>query len=253
MKHTDQIGSKAYTALQKTNASFYDSSVDCGVTSFRFECEMVKPLVTHLPHIFHLYPGQRARLLREQSIGAVIPDLLLGIWSGELPRYDYLNTVSRHVLVWMAMQGVVENQQQLQEHLLISENAATSAVSNLQRVGALSKKDSGEVILRPEFDVSGSVRLIAIEMKLRRWREALSQAVEYARFANEAYVVLDGSQVEVDSEIENSFVSRGIGLFIQRNGELEQRIMAICASPAPSVERLFAVSKLTRSGPYCLA
>jgi hypothetical protein len=239
--------------LQNLQRPTYDSSVSCDATSFRFECEMVKPLVALLPSVFDLHTGQRARLLREQPIGSVIPDLLFGIWSGELPRYARLNTVSRHILAWLSTQKIANSEEQLRNDLLLSQYAAESAVSALKHVGAISKRDSGEVELRPEFDVSGSVRLIAIEMKLKRWREALMQAIEYRKFADEAYVVLDGNQVRMTIEVRDAFVANGIGLFLQCGAELEREVSAEPLAPPPSAERLFAVSKLTSSGPYCLA
>jgi hypothetical protein len=114
---------------------------------------MVKPLVALLPALFELHSGQRARLLREQPIGEVIPDLLFGIWHGELPRYR-LNTVARHILAWLSTRGAAHNERQLHEDLLISRQAVESAVSSLKRVGAISERDSGEVELLPDFEVS---------------------------------------------------------------------------------------------------
>jgi len=240
-------------ALQNLQVPTYDSYVSCKATSFRFECEMVGPLVTLLPTVFDVHTGQRARLLREQPIGSVIPDLLFGIWSGELPCYRGLNMVSRHILAWLSTQRMANSEEQLREDLLLSKHAADSAVSTLRRIGAISKRDSGEVELRPEFDISGSIRLIAIEMKLKRWREALAQAIEYRKFADEAYVVLDGNQVRMNTDIREAFVANGIGLFLQGSGAIEREIPAELIAPAPSEDRLFAVSKLASSGPYCLA
>lgn len=214
---------------------------------------MVKPLVELLPTVFEMRTGERARLLHEQSVGSVIPDLLLGIWSGDLPSYRSLNIISRHIVAWLSKQGVANSEQQLRKNLLLSKQAVDSAVSTLKRVGAISKRESGEVELRPEFDVSSSIRVIAIEMKLRRWREALTQAIEYRKFADEVYVVLDGCQVRANDEIINNFTAHGIGMFLQRYDGLERKISAEKRTPAPSVDRVFAVSKLASSGPYCLA
>jgi len=231
----------------------YHSNVSGEAASFRFECEMVKPLVSLLSTVFDLHEGQRARLLREQTIGSVIPDLLLGIWSGELPRYEGLNTISRHILAWLSAQRIANSEEQLREDLLLSQHAADCAVSTLTRVGAISKRDSGEVELRPQFDGSCLVRLIAIEMKLKRWREALAQAIEYRKFADEAYVVLDENQVRINNELRDAFLANGIGLFLQSNGAVKREITAEPMTPAVSVERLFAVGKLASSGPYCEA
>jgi len=219
---------------------------------FRFESEMAEPLIARIPSVFHLDSGKRLRVLRETAIGPVIPDLLLGIWSGDLPRCAGLNPVSRHILAWLSEQKATSSEDQLCERLFLSEHAATSAILALQRVGAIIKRESGEVQLRPEYDVSGSVRLIAIEMKLKRWREALQQSVAYRKFADEAYVVLDGNQVHVNTEVREAFIASGIGLLLQYGEELWSEIMAPPTVPPASVDRLFAVSKLA-CGPYCFA
>ena len=223
-------------------------------TPFRFECDMLNPLIESLSAVFRLHSGQRLRILREPAIGSVVPDVLVGIWSGELPRWGNLNSVSRHVLAWLSAQKVASGEQQLREELLISDHAAIAAMSTLKRVGAIAKRESGEIELRPEFDVSHAVKLIAIEVKLRRWREALEQAIAYREFADEAYVVLDGNQVRLDANIRAAFVSNGIGLFLQRGRDVKRNIAAVSRTkPNPSDERLFALGKLTVSGPYCLA
>jgi hypothetical protein len=226
----------------------------CANTAFRLECEMTEPLLAFFPSLLGLRSGQRAKVLFEPTIGSVIPDILVGIWSGDLPRYRGLNAVSRHILAWLSAQKVASGEAQLREELFISHNAAASAVSALKRIGAVAQRESGEVELCAEFHLSNSVKLIAIEIKLRRWREALAQAISYRQFADKAYVALDGNQVKVNADMRAVFATHGIGLLMQRGPELKCEIAAIdCAKPAPSVDRLFAVSKLDRAGPYCLA
>jgi hypothetical protein len=214
---------------------------------------MVKPLLAILPVIFELSSGQRARVLRETAIGSVIPDLMIGVWSGDLPRYAKLNGVSRHILAWLSTEKAVRDAEQLRDALFLSKHAADSAVSTLKRIGAIDKRDSGEIELRSEFDISHSVRLIAIEIKLKRWRQALAQAVEYRKFADEAYVVLDGAKLQVGAEMTQTFLAHGVGLLLQRGEELRKEIPADSATPLPSAVRLLAVTKLSTSGPYCLA
>ncbi|MGH9715475.1 MAG: hypothetical protein ACRD4R_01910 [Candidatus Acidiferrales bacterium] len=129
---------------------------------------------------------------------------------------------------------------------------ASSAVTRLEQVGAVVKRDSGELFLRPQFDVLGAARLIAIEMKLKRWREALDQAIAYRSFADEVHVVMDGAQVRISDSARDAFVSSGVGLILHCDSGFLREVPACRVMPAPSVDRLFALTKLT-SGPYCLA
>jgi len=213
---------------------------------------MEEPLVAHLSLAFDLASGQRARLLRQPTIGPVIPDMLLGIWSGDLPRWRSLNPISRHILAWLSVQKTANDEEHICDSLFISRNAASTAVSLLERVGAIAKKDSGEIALQQEFDASNSVRIIAIEMKLRRWREALEQAIAYQKFADEAYVVLGETQRQLSCEARDAFSSCGVGLIIYDDGRFEAQISAASKMPIPSADRVLALTKLS-SGPYCSA
>src|SRR5882724_291659 len=228
----------------------YDCDVSDKATPYRFEREMVAPIVSHLPSIFEALKGQRTLLLREQAIGAVVPDLLFGIWSGDLPRCSGLNLVSRQILAWLCVQKKADSAELLSEHLFISEKATYAAVSALERLGAISKRTSGEVELRPEFNISESIYLVAIEVKLKRWREALLQAMQYRSFADEAYVAVDARQVRITADVRAMFVSSGVGLFLQSGRSIEKMIDAQARTPQPSVERLFALSKFATSGLY---
>jgi len=221
---------------------------------FRLESEMLNPLVDCLPTVFQLHTGERAKVLVEPTIGSVIPDVIFATWSGELPRCDTLNSVSRHVLAWLTSQKIASGEVQLCEELFLSQQAAAAAVSSLKRIGAVAQRESGEVELCPHFDPSGVVTLIALEVKLKRWREALEQAAAYRTFADQAYVVLDGNQVKLTATMKAAFVSRGIGLFMQYGKKLERKIVAAAnAKPTPSAERLLAVCKVASARPYCLA
>jgi hypothetical protein len=221
---------------------------------FRLESEMLNSLMDCLPTVFLLRTGERAKVLVEPTIGSVIPDLIFATWSGELPRCDTLNSVSRHVLAWLTSQKIALGEVQLCEELFLSQQAAAAAVSSLKRIGAVAQRESGEVELCPQFDPSGVVTLIALEVKMKRWKEALEQATAYRTFADQAYVVLDGNQVKLTPAIEAAFVSKGIGLFLQYGTKLEQKIVAAPnQKPAPSFERLLAVCKVSSSRPYCVA
>jgi hypothetical protein len=219
----------------------------------RFEYEMMDALIASIPLAFEVSEGQRTRVLKEPAIGSVIPDVLIGSWRGDLPPWGNLNAVSRHVLACLSAQKIVPNEGYLCESLLLSSAAADTAVSALKRIGAVVKRDSGEVAIQPEFDVLDSITLIAIEMKLKRWREALDQAVAYRKFADEAHVVLDGNQVRLTDEVRNTFASLGIGLFLQFGRMVTRVLGASAETPTASGDRLFALSKLAKSGPYCLA
>lgn len=76
-------------------------------------------------------------------------------------------------------------------------------------------------------------RIVAVEAKLRDWRRALYQAVQYASYASEAWVVLDGASLQSAAVHVDEFEGRGIGLMgLTAKGHSE-----ILATPAQSPPR----------------
>jgi hypothetical protein len=87
-----------------------------------------------------------------------------------------------------------------------------------------------------------SLRVVAIEAKLTRWRDALAQAVEYRRFADDVYVALTESSAQAAVRHRDEFRKAGVGL-MSVNGRVRTLVR-----PAPSVDhdwrREFVLSRL---------
>jgi hypothetical protein len=65
-------------------------------------------------------------------------------------------------------------------------------------------------------------RIVALEAKLRDWRRALYQAVQYASYAFEVWVVMDAAFIHSASVHVDEFERRGIGLLgLSENGVSE--------------------------------
>ncbi len=54
--------------------------------------------------------------------------------------------------------------------------------------------------------------VIAVEVKLRAWRRALSQATKNRNFSNESYVILDYENIDSALKNKRLFINSGIGL-----------------------------------------
>lgn len=65
-------------------------------------------------------------------------------------------------------------------------------------------------------------KIVAIEAKLRDWRRALYQAVQYASFAFESWVVMDKGSLHSVAVHLDEFERRGIGLIgLSKTGQVE--------------------------------
>lgn len=71
-------------------------------------------------------------------------------------------------------------------------------------------------------------RVVAVELKLSKWRGALAQADNFTRSADEAWVVLDAARSAGAALAVHEFVERGVGLAVATSdGELD-----VLAAPA---------------------
>jgi hypothetical protein len=220
---------------------------------FRLEEQMVEPLLDAIPNVFPLSRGYRRCVLREPAIGSVIPDILMGTWTGDLPRFAGLNSVGRHILASLACEPDAKDCSYVYEELFVSRTAANAAISHLVKLGAIRKHASGEIQVRSPFTANGDIHIASIEIKLRRWREALNQAIQYKQFSDQSWVVLDASQVSINEEMVSSFKDAGIGLLLQCGWGVRIEIDARNVHALPCTDRVFSIAKLSLAKPYCFA
>jgi hypothetical protein len=71
-----------------------------------------------------------------------------------------------------------------------------------------------------------NVRIIAIEAKVTRWRNALQQASQYGRYADHVYVALPETAAHAASKHAMQFRNAGIGLLQVTTGNLKTLIAA---------------------------
>jgi hypothetical protein len=222
--------------------------------SFRLEREMFDPVLAAIPDIFPANSGAM-RVLREPSVGNVVPDLLIGQWNPG-PGFDIppLTNVARHVVALLQRRGGGTPTELIEEELFLTNSGLTRAIAQLKRAGVVVVEGGGRSIrVSPQLAAAVDVKLIAVEMKMKRWREALSQATRYLDFADEAYVVLDGGQVEFNDEIRRAFELSAVGLFLQ-TGSAFEKVLGACPIPRIlSADRWLAAFKVVNSFPYCAA
>jgi len=177
----------------------------------------------------------------------------MGTWSGILPRFVGLNSVARHILAFLARQPHGKDQSEVHEELFVSRAAASAAISHLVKLGALTKHESGELQVRSPFTSNADIQITSIELKLKRWREALNQAIQYKQFSDQSWVVLDANQVSVTDEILATFKEAGIGLLLQCGWGVKIELDAMSVTAPPCADRVFSIGKLSLRTPYCFA
>ncbi|HEX6367324.1 MAG TPA: hypothetical protein VF006_00245 [Longimicrobium sp.] len=172
----------------------------------------------------------------------MIPDLLIGVWA-DVPNEGIrhrLTALECHVLALAEQRGGLTTDTLREVFRLRSERGA-EVLAKLSRKRLLRDENN-----RFELTVgaaTSTMKIIAIEAKLCKWRTALTQASSYLEFANSAWVVLDRNQCKITPAIHAEFLSNGIGLAL-----LSGPIIEVLARPDQTVPvsgaRWIAASKL---------
>ena len=208
---------------------------------FRFERDMFASLGELLPEKFTSTPD-RLVYLREPTVGNVIPDLLFGEWTEELRPLKRNFTFIEACILALLEQRDELLESEISQILHLSAPAAARAFKRIQESGLVLLTRDGKISLDAGC-FTRALFVTAVELKLRRWREALDQAVNYLKFADRAYVVLDGDQISRDKEMIKAFRASRVGLFMLRARGLSEVVSAreqSCVSP----QRVQAVQKL---------
>jgi hypothetical protein len=207
---------------------------------FRVEREMLPALGPAL----QLLSRKKSRLttyIVEPYMGRVIPDALIGHWR----TYPALNAKSityvDACVIAIAERVNCVSMDELQSLLYLDRSKLQSITQKLIRAGLL--KGSGTGQFRIAKSLSNSVRIVAVEMKLKKWRDALAQACTYRSFADASCVILDGNQVRRSKEMLRHFRAEGVGLYLQY-GERLVAVSRAVPSRIVSPDRVLAAYKL---------
>jgi hypothetical protein len=132
--------------------------------------------------------------------------------------------------------------EEILSHIFLAPPTAQRIFQKLQRMGVLTRTTSGAVRIS-DTHTTRRVEIVAVEFKLRRWKDALAQAITYQKFADRSYVVLDEDQVTVGPQMDFAFRAAAVGLILQREAALRVLIEPTAKAQISS-DRVVAVQKL---------
>lgn len=202
------------------------------------EATVVDLLATYLRLGF---AGRSWRQQRELVVGSSIADLVLFSAGARTFRFPEPLSVAESVMLsLLRRRGSVG----LDELEAACGNA--TAKRSLRRLGVMGlvRTTGPRVSAARRWWTSG--RVLAIEAKLSRWRDALDQAIRYRSYADMAYVALPEAHVRAALRAEDEFVAAGVGL-LEVNASRLRRVIE--ASPAAEHDwrREFVHSRLSGS------
>lgn len=166
-------------------------------------------------------------LRREVPVGNCIPDIIIvrtetnetrGFWP---KRWTHKHT---H-LVWLLRNHSQLSIDQIANLCYEPVSRISGAMHDMVRSGAMVEVYSDTFRLSDTFRKL-TFEIIAIEAKLRNWREALTQARNYQRFANRTIVAMDFEFAPRDSFVLNEFKQHHVGLCAVSSSQIEWLIQS---------------------------
>jgi len=186
----------------------------------RLESALVESVVANL----EAYLGRRVDVFTEVVAGRSIADVV-AVRSGRATLGRPLSVWESAILATVRRLGstridVLERVCGFEAHGLRGDDPR---FGRLVRGGLLRRGQGGVVKIGSTW--GRSFQIIAIEAKLTRWREALSQAAEYRQYADRAYVALPEAAVPAASRHRTEFEAVGVGL-LSVNGQVRTIVQA---------------------------
>jgi DNA-binding MarR family transcriptional regulator len=218
-------------------------------TPFRLERDMLPHLSAALPTLLGASLSTTVRVLREPTMGLIIPDLLAGVWTRGtmLASYSDVSRIEAHIWALLERAGSL-HAKEVAGRLHLSTHRAAGALDTLvrRRIVQRSADTPDLLVLRPEARTN-QLEIVALEAKLSRWRDAISQAKAYYAFADRSYVVLDGNRVRATETLLATAREAHVGLVLQHGQVLRTLLVAPRGPAAPSAARVLAMAKLATS------
>lgn len=178
---------------------------------------------------------------RELVVGSSIADLVLFSAGARTFRFPEPLSVAESVMLSLVRR---------RGHVTLNELEAacgdTGAKRSLRRLGlmGLVRHVGPRVGAARRWWSSG--RVLAIEAKLSRWRDALDQAIKYRSYADLAYVALPEAHVPAALRAADQFVAAGVGLLEVTASRL-RRVIDAPQAPEHDWRREFVHSRLSAS------
>jgi hypothetical protein len=209
----------AFDIVERYNRTLPTTKKERRESPYEKEAHLVE-FAQHLLPQFFAPEGTACFLDREVGVGRSIADLVLLIGPHDLP-WPGLSTVSvaESVILAALRQWGPTRIDLLEIRCGFERHGLRQGVlKRLTNSGALLRERGGRVTLAPKY--VERTKIVAIEAKLTKWRDALDQAALYRRYADEAFVLLPAQNAEPALKARADFEDAGVGLLVVDGGQI---------------------------------
>ncbi len=150
---------------------------------------------------------------REVRVGECIPDLVSIHFHEDVSYHTWPKKWSYQYsyIVWLLRRWKCLTPQDIASLAYDEEKRIGLLIDHLIKNDIAFERETGEIMLS-EKTLSVKAEVVAVEAKLRNWRDALSQAMRYKDFADLVIVAMDASNAPIEENIVKMFDEQKIGL-----------------------------------------
>lgn len=182
---------------------------------FALEEDLCGVLSPELSRIIGLQSrATRTLQLAQRPVGTVVPDFIFirfqATPTDKHTRSEGLTALESWIVSTLLHGGPL-TVEMIAHKLYMRTKRIDSCMLALRKEGIVEERPSGEFALR-RGAIPSRCHVVAIEAKLRRWREALAQAAKYRTFANQSYVALPATLVDRNSGLTEACQDSGVGI-----------------------------------------
>ncbi len=209
-----------------------------GRPGFRFEKDLLAVLREKSACALNVQ-ASAIQVLTEVQVGTCIPDLLIvcGDRREEMPRHKL--TYFECTIVAAMMKAGLITVDEIADATFAPREEILKRVSRLVRLGLIEHRDSQLRVASRALP--NKLRVIAVEAKLTRWKDALEQARAYLSFANEAYIAMPASLIRRNVSALSGCADSGVGVIAVEDNDSSVVLPAVCTRTV-SAEWLRVVS-----------
>jgi hypothetical protein len=219
-----------YSIQQVSNSTMLYHAVVTD-TGFRLEKDLVTALRDRSSAVLRSanVAGAAHQILSEQQVGMCIPDLLVVRSKPAEDRTPLRLSYFDCALIATALKSGTVTVADLAASTYSAPEQIGKRVVRLVKLGLMSQRS--DRLRVPAKTVPSGAHVVAVEAKLTRWRDALAQAQDYLRFANEAYIAMPASVIGRNATALAACADAGVGVIAV--DEVDARVVLRAQSHRP--------------------
>ncbi len=211
---------------------------------FAYEEDLCAVLAARLPAVLvRSSPVRMTRTFLQRPVGTVIPDLIYIRAYGSRKQLLPVSglTALESAIVAALLLGRPLTDATIARRLYSQVDRITPRLRALERRGVIEQPSDGVWVVRRKT-ILKRTRVVAVEAKLSRWRDAVQQAVSYLAFANQSYVALPRAIAERNDALREACWKGRVGLALVEPRRVTLALIAPTHHPR-TADRVWLLSR----------